>query len=153
MKYHKCTRVTGKLFTLPSPNGNKRLIHQLEIQLFQGTHCGGWSPFWTVSTKTGRKEKSQRLQGTSTSPSHHHQLPFESKLPFPACFLSVLSRGGGCRWIDDQVKVGEEIVEKSLMYRKKIFKASQELAWTDANQNDSFSDSSYLFPIQRILPN
>ena len=39
------------------------------------------------------------------------------------------------------------------MYRQKLSKASQEWRWTDADQNDSFSDSSYLFPIQRILQN
>ena len=39
------------------------------------------------------------------------------------------------------------------MYGKKLSKASQELLWTDADQNDSFSNSSYLFPIQRILQN
>ena len=37
------------------------------------------------------------------------------------------------------------------MYRKEFSKASQEWLWTDADQNDSFSDSSYLFPIQPIL--
>ena len=39
------------------------------------------------------------------------------------------------------------------MYRKKLSKASQEWLWTEADQNDSFSDSSYKFPIQRILQN
>ena len=39
------------------------------------------------------------------------------------------------------------------MYRKTFSKASQEWLWTDADQNDSFSDSSYLPPIQRILQN
>ena len=32
------------------------------------------------------------------------------------------------------------------MYRKKLSKASQELLWSDADRNDSFSDSSYPFP-------
>ena len=48
---------------------------------------------------------------TSTYPAHHHQLPAESKVPFPARFLSVLRTGKDSRWIDDQVKVGEEVVE------------------------------------------
>ena len=39
------------------------------------------------------------------------------------------------------------------MYGKKCSKASQELLWSDADQNDSFLDSSFLFPIQRILQN
>ena len=39
------------------------------------------------------------------------------------------------------------------MYGKQFVKTSQELLWTDTDQNDSFSDSSYLFPIQRILQN
>ena len=39
------------------------------------------------------------------------------------------------------------------MYRKQLSKANQEWLWTDTDQNDSFSDSSYLFPVQRILQN
>ena len=39
------------------------------------------------------------------------------------------------------------------MYRKEFSKASQEWLWAEADQNDSGSDSSYLFPIQRILQN
>ena len=39
------------------------------------------------------------------------------------------------------------------MCRKKLSKASQEWLWNDADQNDSLSDSSYLFPVQRILQN
>ena len=39
------------------------------------------------------------------------------------------------------------------MYRKEFSKVSQDLRWSDADQNDSFSDSSYLFPVQRILQN
>ena len=39
------------------------------------------------------------------------------------------------------------------MYRKKLSKVSQEWLWTDVDQKDSFSDSSYLFPIQRIFQN
>ena len=39
------------------------------------------------------------------------------------------------------------------MCRRKLSKASQEWLWTNADQNDSFSDSSYLFPIQPILQN
>ena len=39
------------------------------------------------------------------------------------------------------------------MYRKELSKASQEWRWNDADQNDLFSDSSYLFPIQCILQN
>ena len=39
------------------------------------------------------------------------------------------------------------------MYRKTFSKASQEWLGSDADQNDSFSDSSYLFPIQCILQN
>ena len=39
------------------------------------------------------------------------------------------------------------------MDRKKLSKASQEWLWTDVDQNDSFSDPSYLFFIQRILQN
>ena len=37
------------------------------------------------------------------------------------------------------------------MYRKNFSKASEEWLWTDADQNDSFSDSSYLFPVLCIL--
>ena len=37
------------------------------------------------------------------------------------------------------------------MYRKKFRREVR--FWTDKDQNDSFSDSSYLFPIQRILQN
>ena len=39
------------------------------------------------------------------------------------------------------------------MFRKELSKASEEWLWNDADQNDSFSDSSYLFPIQRIIQN
>ena len=39
------------------------------------------------------------------------------------------------------------------MYREELSKASQEWLWTDADQNDSFSDSSYLFHVQHILQN
>ena len=39
------------------------------------------------------------------------------------------------------------------MYGKEFSKPSQEWLWNDANQNDSFSDFSYLFPIQCILQN
>ena len=48
----------------PFPNENERLIHQLEIQSFQGVHCRGWIILQTVWTKTGRKEKSQLLNET-----------------------------------------------------------------------------------------
>ena len=34
---------------------------------------------------------------------------------------------------------------------KKLSKASQEWLGTEADLNDSFSDSAYWFPIQRIL--
>ena len=36
------------------------------------------------------------------------------------------------------------------MSRKKLSKASEEWLWTDADKHDSFSDSSYLFPIQPL---
>ena len=39
------------------------------------------------------------------------------------------------------------------MWREKLLKASQEWLWTDADQNDSFSDASYLFPVQQIFQN
>ena len=44
----------------------------------------------------------QLLEGTSTSPSHHHQLPFDSKPTIP-CVLSLNfeNRGENRRWIDD----------------------------------------------------
>ena len=60
---------------------------------------------------TPEEGENKILTGTSTAPSHYHQLPFESKLPFPACFLSILRTGKNSRWIDDQVKIGEEMVE------------------------------------------
>ena len=41
-----------------------------------------------------------------------------------------------------------------MMFRKKFSKASEEWLWNrPKDQNDSFSDSSYLFPIQVILEN
>ena len=95
----------------PFSNEDERFIHQPEIQWFYFVPCGGWILLWTVWTKTGSKEEPQSLQGTSTSPSHHEYLPFESKLPFPVCFLSILRKGESSRWIDDQVKVGEKRVE------------------------------------------
>ena len=35
----------------------------------------------------------------------------DKPLPFPACFFSILRTEKNSRWIDGQVKVGEEIVE------------------------------------------
>ena len=37
--------------------------------------------------------------------------PSSKKLPFLVCFLSVLKIGKNSRWIDDWVKVEEEIIE------------------------------------------
>ena len=54
------------------------------------------------------------------------------------------------RWLS-QSKRGNS--RKPLMCRKKLSKASQEWLWTDADQNDLFSDSSYLSPIQPIIWN
>ena len=47
----------------------------------------------------------------------------------------------------------EKKLSKAANVQKKLSKASQEWLWTDADQNDWLSDSSYLFPIQRILQN
>ena len=90
----------------PFPNEDERFIHQLEIQC----HCRGWI-LWTLWIKTGSKEKTYFSRQTSTPPLLHDQLSFESKLPLSACFFSILRRGENSRWIDDQVTVGEEIVE------------------------------------------
>ena len=79
--------------------------------------------------------------------------PSSQKQPFPACFLSLLRTGENSRGIDDQVKVEEEISDKPLLYRKKLSKTSREWLGIDAKPNDSLSDSSYLFLIQRILQN
>ena len=54
----------------------------------------------------GRKETTQLSKGTSTSSSHYGLLPFESKLPLPACFLSIFRTAENSRGIDDQVEVG-----------------------------------------------
>ena len=37
--------------------------------------------------------------------------PSSQKLPFPACFLSILMTGENSRWIDDQVKKGGNMIE------------------------------------------
>ena len=69
-----------------------------------------FEPFWT---KTGRREEIKRLKGNSTLSllCTIINFPSESKLPFPACFLSILRTEENSGWIDDQVKVGEEKVE------------------------------------------
>ena len=87
-------------------NGNVKLIDQKWLLYTRVT-----LKLLTLPPPPEEREKNQLLKGTSTSPSHHHQLPFESKLPFPACFPSILGTGEYSRWIDDWVKVGEEIVE------------------------------------------
>ena len=108
---HCYTRVTLKLLTPPFPNKNERFIRQPRIQLILK------SSQWRLNSsldrfhqdrKKGKKSTFKRnlnvtLTASSTS--------FESKLPFLACFLSILRTRGNSRWIDDQVRVGEELVE------------------------------------------
>ena len=38
----------SEIIDTPFPNENERFIHQLEIQLFLGVHCGGWILLQTV---------------------------------------------------------------------------------------------------------
>ena len=75
-------------------------VFTVEIQFF----------FWPFEPRP-KEEKKKLLKGTSTSPSHFHQLPFKLKRPFPVCFLSILRKEENSRRMDDQFKVGEETVK------------------------------------------
>ena len=146
------TRVTLKLLTPSSWMKMKDLFINSKFNHFKAFTMGVESFFTPFKIKTRKEEKSQLFEGVSTPPFHHDQLPFESKLPFPAFFFNFENRREYRvdRWLSWS---GRRNSRKPVMFRKQLSKASQEWLWTDADQNDSFSDSSYLFPIQRILQN
>ena len=87
--------------SLPSRTKTKDLFINFKFICLKVFTVGVESFFRPFQPKTGRRGKSQFLKGISTAPLHHHQLPFESKLPFFTCFLSVLRTGKNSRWIDD----------------------------------------------------
>ena len=95
----------------PSRTKTKHLFINLRVSYSNIFPLEVESFFLPFQSRLEKRKKLSSLKRTSTSPWHHDQLPFESKLPFPVCFLSVLRTGENSGWIDDQVEVGEEIVE------------------------------------------
>ena len=100
--------------------------------------------------KKGNKSTSERnLNGAL--PSSSTSLRVKTAIP---CVLSLNFENRGEEQVDRWSSWSRRRnSRKPLMCRKKSSKASQEWLWTDADQNDPSSDSSYLFPIQRILQN
>ena len=98
--------------TLPLPQRKRKIYSRTWDSIV--IRCSLWKlrpSFRPFEPTPEEREKTPLLKGTSTSPLHYDKPPFESKLPFPACFLSILRTGENSNWIDDQVKVGEETVE------------------------------------------
>ena len=106
------TRVTLKLLTPPPlPERIRKAFSSTWDSIVLRSSLWGLNPSLDRFNHDWKKGKSQLLKGASKSPLHRDPLPFESILPFPTCFLSILRTGENSRWIDDWVKVGEEIVE------------------------------------------
>ena len=102
-KYTFYTRVTLKCFTPPPPSQTKTIGLLINVKFnYSKVFILGPNPSLDRLNKDRKEgENSQVLKGASTSPLHHHQLLFESKLPFPMCFLAILIGGKNSRGIDD----------------------------------------------------
>ena len=79
-KFH-CTRVTTKLLIPPSRTKTEDFFINIKFNYFK---------VFTVRMFS----RTLLLKGASTSLLHHHQLPFESKVIFPVCFLSIFENRG-----------------------------------------------------------
>ena len=137
----------------PPRTKTKDLFINLRSNYFKVFTVGIESFLRPFQSRPEERKKTQLLKETLTSPLHHHQffLPAKTAIPCVLSFYFEDKRGYKVdRWSSSSRRRDSR---KPPMYRKKFSKASQEWLGTDADQNDSFSDSSCLFPIQPILQN
>ena len=125
------TRVTKKLLKCaplppPPPKKTKDLFNNLRFNYIKVFTVGVESFFRPFEPRPEERTKHNFWKEPQRRPCTMINFPSSPKVPFSVCFLSVLRTEENSWWLDDQVRVEEEMVEKPLMYRETFSTASQE---------------------------
>ena len=143
----------SEIIDTPFPERKRKIYSSTWNSIIPRPSLWGFNPSldrFNQHRKKGKKSTFDRNLNVALS-SSSTSLRVKTAIP---CVLSLNFENRGEYQVDRWLSFSRRRnSRRTLMYRKKLSKASQEWLWTDADQNDSFSDSSFLLPIQPILQN